>query len=102
MRLNAPMGQTVVYIDHGVSWSGDNPEGHLKADTIYTVASTTVYRDHSLVRLTEVPDFEFNTVMFEEVGECLPALNTVAEIYYRGLNERRGQIYEPYGPDEDE
>ena len=100
MRLNAPLGQSVIYVDHGVPWGGDSADGLLKADTIYTIASTTVFRDHSLVRLIEFPGFEFNTIMFEEVGERLPAVSTVAEIYYQGLDERTG--YTPYGPDEDE
>ena len=38
--------------------------------------------------------------MFDEVGELLPPVNSVAEIYEQGLYERTG--FAPYDPEEDE
>lgn len=90
MRINAPKGQKIICreVREGL-WGGGEPRGLLIAGEVYTVRRTKVFKDFSLVILVEIPDTEFNTVLFEEVGERLDATDSPADLYYRGLEERR-------------
>ena len=103
MRMNAPRGQKVSPIPSRLDHRGGNdPTPLLTASVTYTVEETIVFRSSSYVRLAEHPGEEFCTTLFEEVGVLLPSVDTVEAIYLRGLMERQGPMYEPYGPDEDE
>ncbi len=90
MRINAPKGQKVRCPElRGDLWGGGAPSDLLTVGTIYTVEATKVFKDSSLVVLAEIPGAEFNTVLFEEVGDILDAVDSPADLYFRGVAERR-------------
>lgn len=97
MRLNAPQGQKVEYVEHpGEPWGGEDARQLLQPGSIYTVADTAVFRSYSLVRLAELPNHEFSTMQFKEVGELLPEVESVEDIYMRGVMNARHGDYQPY------
>jgi len=67
---------------------------------MYTVEETIVFRSSSYVRLAEFPEEEFCTSFFEEVGDLLPPVHSVEQIYERGLLDRHAPLYEPYEDEE--
>lgn len=69
MDIYAPAGTKVRYAFPEAGWDHHKSMGelHLKADAVYTVASTEVHSWHTLVTLEEVPGIQFNSVLFEEV-----------------------------------
>lgn len=90
MRMNAPKGQKVAYVSQEEeAWGGTDPRGMLEPNATYTVEKTIVFKSMSLVTLAEHPDCEFNTVLFKEVGEQLPAVQSVEEIYLAALKARQ-------------
>lgn len=90
MRINAPKGQQVVCLDLRDDVLGRGASsGLLAPGAVYTVMKTEVFKDHSLVILAEVPGATFNTVLFQEVGDILDAEDSPADLYFRGLEERR-------------
>ena len=90
MRMNAPKGQKVAYVSQEKeAWGGADPRGILDPNETYTVEKTIVFKSMSLVTLAEHPDCEFNTVLFKEVGEQLPAVQSVEEIYLAALKARQ-------------
>ncbi|KJS39613.1 MAG: hypothetical protein VR74_01425 [Hyphomonas sp. BRH_c22] len=90
MRLNAPRGQQVIYLEQTrAPWGGTDPRGLLEPGARYTVNRTIVGRSLSFVELAEHPDDQFNSVMFEESSPILPAVQTVEEIYNANLLSER-------------
>jgi spermidine synthase len=90
MRINAPIGQKVSYVRHDQEpWGGDDAREILNPGGIYTVQETLVFRSSSFVRLVEHTEHTFNTVLFDEVGELLPELQSDEEIYLEGLSARQ-------------
>lgn len=97
MRINAPRGQKIVYVTpRPGSPVSDHEKRLLQSETVYTVNGTKVYRSHSTVQLEEIPDQDFNTTLFKEVGELLPEVDTIEEIYLRNLLSRPDSHYRPY------
>lgn len=91
MRINAPEGQAVKCTELRTGlWGGGEPRGLLVEGEVYTVRQTKVFKDFSLVILAEIPDAAFNAVLFVEVGEILAAVDSTADLYHRGVEERRG------------
>lgn len=82
MRLNAPKGQTVKFCGvNGYPHELEEASSVLSSDKVYHVLYVNVYSSSSEVILQEFPDKIFNTVMFEEVGDKLPEVDTVEGLY---------------------
>ncbi len=93
MRINAPKGQKVIFKGpRDGLWGGGHADDRLLAGKVYTVEKTRVFKSHSEVVLAELPDTEFNTVMFVEGGEHLEAISTTRQIYAQGIVERRNSF----------
>jgi len=91
MRLNAPQGQKVRYLNkNGYDVQREFANKYLNEGAIYTVKEVCVYGSSSDVVLEEVPNESFNTVMFEEIGDILPATLTVKELYDREYTNNWG------------
>ena len=97
MRINAPRGQKVIYLTPPAGYPVSEHEKRLlRPESVYTVEGTKVYRSHSTVQLAEIPDQDFNTTLFKEVGEILPEVDTIEDIYLRNLHPRPDSHYRPY------
>lgn len=91
MRLNAPRGQKVRYLNrNGYDVQRQYANTFLNEGAIYTVKEVLVYPSSSDVFLEEFPDHAFNTVMFEETGELLSEELTVKELYDRNYTNMWG------------
>ena len=89
MRINAPKGQKVIYMDqNGYSSDQDHARQFLKKGSEYTVEITEVSSSNTNVILSEFPNKKCNSVMFQETGEILEPLNTTEELYRQGVEMR--------------
>jgi hypothetical protein len=71
MNIYAPKGTKEnikrVSKDQWQYFGFNSPKGILKVGEIYTVKKTIVHGSFTIVMLEEVPDFECNSVWFDEV-----------------------------------
>lgn len=71
MNIYAADGFKVIVTEesvlNGTSQDREKVEEYLKIGEVYTVAGTSVSKNHTKVRLREFPGVFFNTVNFEDV-----------------------------------
>ena len=82
MRVNAPKGQKVRYLDeHGYESDLITARRYLVKDNEYTVEKTDVGSWRTSVYLQEYPDIPFNSVHFEELEPLGEETSAIEDAY---------------------